>query len=192
MLEVKVLTREPTEAEYANIKVYDDLDEYLKDYQKGKEFVRIGYENWAKLKVDNENYYCFSREGYYKRVNYDEVFLTEDVYKKILKYSKKKLKIHESDLFRTQRHSNCRVSDDCYTVEELLNYMKNSKQSWLPQVCKEIDEDIKKCNDEIETLKQKIKCYDEDKIKLYDDNYLKDNIREQYEFDSLYYKSIKG
>ena len=45
MKEIKVLYRKPVEAEYKQIKVFDDLDDYLKEYNGGKDFVRTGIEN---------------------------------------------------------------------------------------------------------------------------------------------------
>ena len=40
MKEIKVLYRKPVEAEYKQIKVLDNLDEYLSVYNGGKDFVR--------------------------------------------------------------------------------------------------------------------------------------------------------
>ena len=42
MKEIKVLYRKP---EYKQIKVIDDLDDYLKAYNGGKDFVRTGIGN---------------------------------------------------------------------------------------------------------------------------------------------------
>ena len=42
MKEIKILYRKP---EYKEIKVFDDLDEYLSVYNGGKDFVRTGVGN---------------------------------------------------------------------------------------------------------------------------------------------------
>jgi hypothetical protein len=78
------------------------------------------------------------------------------------------------------------------SIEEVINYMKNDDGSWLPKIIKEIDEDIEKEKEKIKQIEQKIKEYEEDKIKIYDENYLKNNIVIDYTFDSLFYKSLKG
>ena len=44
---------------------------------------------------------------------------------------------------------------------------------------------------DIKDLENKIKQYENDKIKLYDEEYLKSNIEVNYTFDSIYYKSLK-
>ena len=70
--------------------------------------------------------------------------------------------------------------------------MNNDNKSWLPQICKEIDEDIEKINKQINELKCKINNLENDKKKLYDEEYLKSKIQTEYTFDSQYYKSIKN
>ena len=57
MKEIKVLYRKPVKAEYKQIKVFDNLDEYLSFYNDGKDFVRTGIENWNKLTNGDETYY---------------------------------------------------------------------------------------------------------------------------------------
>lgn len=189
MKEIKILYRKPVEAEYKEIKVFDNLDDYLKVYNGGKDFVRIGIEKWKKLEVDNEIYYSYSH-GYYG-IDYDELFLTKNCYMKMLSYCKKTFKIYECDLFRTQKSSNTRVSDDLNSIEEVIDYMKNGKASWLPNICKEIDEEIIEKNKKIEALKNEISNLEKDKEKLYDEEYLKSKIRTEYTFDSQFYKSVK-
>ena len=68
MKEIKVLYRKPVEAEYKEIKVFDDLDDYLKEYNGGKDFVRTGIGNWQRLKNGDETYYSHF-------LNYDDLFL---------------------------------------------------------------------------------------------------------------------
>ena len=185
MKEIKVLYRKPVEAEYKQIKVFDDLDEYLKAYNGGKDFVRTGIGNWQKLTNGDETYYSHF-------LNYDDLFLTESCYMEMLKYCKKTFKIHECNLFRTQKYSNTRFTGDLSSIEDVIDYMNDEKRSWLPQICKEIDEEISEINRKIEELKNKISSLEKDKEKLYDEDYLKSKIETEYTFDSQFYKSIKN
>ena len=184
MKEIKVLYRKPVEAEYKEIKVFDDLDDYLKAYNSGKDFVRTGIENWQRLKKGDETYYSHF-------LNYDDLFLTENCYFEMLKYSKKTFKLYERDLFRTQKHSNTRFTGDLSSVDDVIDYMNDENRSWLPQICKEIDEEISGINREIEELQNKISNLEKDKQKLYDEDYLISKIKIEYTFDSKLYKSIK-
>ena len=172
------------EAEYKEIKVFDDLDEYLSVYNGGKDFVRTGIENWQRLKKGDETYYSHF-------LNYDDLFLTENCYFEMLKYSKKTFKLYERDLFRTQKHSNTRFTGDLSSVDDVIDYMNDENRSWLPQICKEIDEEISGINREIEELQNKISNLEKDKQKLYDEDYLISKIKIEYTFDSKLYKSIK-
>ena len=133
MKEIKVLYRKPVEAEYKEIKVFDNLDDYIKAYNGGKDFVTTGIENWKKLTNEDETYYSHF-------LNYDDLFLTENCYFEMLKYSKKTYKLYERDLFRTQKHSNTRFTGDLSSVDDVIDYMNDENRSWLPQICKEIDE----------------------------------------------------
>ena len=56
MKEIKVLYRKPVEVESPEIKVFDNLDEYLSVYNGGKDFVRTGIGNRRKLKNGEEAY----------------------------------------------------------------------------------------------------------------------------------------
>ena len=179
MKEIKVLYRKP---EYKKIKVFDDLDEYLNAYNGGEDFVRTGIGNWQKFKNGNKTYYC---------TNYDDLFLTENCYAEMLKYSKKTFKLYERDLFRTQKHSNTRFTGDLKSVDDVIDYMNDDERSWLPQICKEIDEEIDEINKQIENLQKKISSLEKDKEKLYDEDYLISKIKIEYTFDSQLYKSIK-
>lgn len=185
MKKVNIIYREPVEAEYKELNVYDDLDDYLKDYNDGKDFVRTGIGSWRRLNTNEGIFYSYN--GYY-----DDYFLTENCYKQLLSYCKKTYKIHECDLFRTQRHSNTRFTGELSSIDKTIEYMKDEKQSWLPQICKEIDEDIEELNEKINEIKIKINNLENDKKKLYDEEYLKSKIRIEYTFDSQYYKSIKN
>ena len=184
MKEIKVLYRKPVKAEYKEIKVFDDLDEYLKAYNGGKDFVRTGIGNWQKLKNGDETYYSHF-------LNYDDLYLTESCYAEMLKYSKKTFKLYERDLFRTQKHSNTRFTGDLESADDVIYYMNDENRSWLPQICKEIDEEISGINREIEELQNKISNLEKDKQKLYDEDYLISKIKIEYTFDSQLYKSIK-
>ena len=184
MKEIKVLYRKPVEAEYKQIKVFDNLDEYLSVYNGGKDFVRTGIGNWQRLKNGDETYYSHF-------LNYDDLFLTESCYAEMLKYSKKTFKLYERDLFRTQKHSNTRFTGDLSSVDDVIDYMNDENRSWLPQICKEIDEEISGINREIEELQKKISSLEKDKEKLYDEDYLISKIKIEYTFDSQLYKSIK-
>ena len=183
MKEIKVLYRKPVEAEYKQIKVFDNLDEYLSVYNDGKDFVRTGIGNWKKLKNGYKTYYTYSI--------YDDLYLTESCYFEMLKYSKKTFKLYERDLFRTQKHRNTRFTGDLSSVDDVIDYMNDENRSWLPQICKEIDEEISGINREIEELQNKISNLEKDKEKLYDEDYLISKIKIEYTFDSQLYKSIK-
>lgn len=184
MKEIKVLFRKPVEAEYKQIKVFDNLDDYLKIYNGDKDFVKTGIGNWKMLKNGDETYYS-------NFLNYDDLFLTESCYFEMLKYSKKTFKLYERDLFRTQKHSNTRFTGDLSSVEDVIDYMNDENRSWLPQICKEIDEEISGINKQIEELQKKISNLEKDKQKLYDEDYLISKIKTEYTFDSQLYKSIK-
>ena len=190
MEEIKILYSEPREAEYKTIKVFNDLDEYLKVYNDGKDFKRVGYEHWKVLNKGNNHYYSYSGGDYIYHTNYDDLFLTEECYRKLLNNCKRSFKIYERDLFRTQRDSNCRVSKEFSTIDGVLKYMKEDSGSWIPEVVKEIDEDIDAVNKKIKELQNKITILEEDKTKIQDEEYLKSNVKTEYEFDSLYYKSM--
>ena len=192
MKEIKILYRKPVEAEYKEIKVFDNLDDYLKVYNDGKDFVRTGIGNWKKLKNGDETYYSYSYGNYSYGINYDDLFLTESCYMEMLKYCKKTFKIHECNLFRTQKYSNTRFTGDLSSIEDVIDYMNDEKRSWLPQICEEIDEEISEINRKIEELKNKISSLEKDKEKLYDEDYLKSKIETEYTFDSHFYKSIKN
>lgn len=181
MKEIKILYRK---AEYKQIKVFDDLDEYLSVYNGGKDFVRTGIGNWKRLKNEDEIYHTYSY-GNHSYSSYDDLYLTENCYAEMLKYSKKTFKLYERDLFRTQKHSNTRFTGDLESVDDVIDYMNDENRSWLPQICKEIDE-------EIEELQKKISSLEKDKQKLYDEDYLISKIKIEYTFDSKLYKSIKN
>lgn len=185
---IKKLIQEPREAEYQNMKVYDNLDEYLKDYNDGKDFVRVGYQNWYKTCVNGQNYYSFE-EPYYQDENI--MYLDEATYNKLLEYCKKTYSMRADDLIRADGAS-CRVTNDFSSKAEVIDYMYDDKRSWLPQVSKGIDEDIQELNDKIKNLKTKIKQLNETKKTLYDKEYLLSMVRTEYTFDSQYYKSIKN
>ena len=85
-----------------------------------------------------------------------------------------------------------KISDGGRTIEDVIDYMNDEKRSWLPQICKEIDEEISEINIKIEELKNKISSLEKDKEKLYDEDYLKSKIETEYTFDSQFYKSIKN
>ena len=178
MKEIKVLYRKP---EYKQIKVFDDLDEYLSVYNGGKDFVRTGIGNWKKLKNGDETYYSYN----------GDLYLTERCYFEMLKYSKKTFKLYERDLFRTQKHSNTRFTGDLKSVDDVIDYMNDEERSRLPQICKEIDEEIDEINKQIEELQKKISSLEKDKEKLYDEDYLISKIKIEYTFDSQLYKTIK-
>lgn len=191
MKEIKILYREPVEAEYKQIKVFDNLDDYLKVYNGGKDFIRESIGKWKKFENNNEVYYSYSGGDYSYGIDFDDLFLTENCYMEMLKYCKKTFKIYERDLFRTQNNSNTRFTGDLSSIEDVIDYMKDEKRSWIPQIIKEIDEDIKQEKDKIRQIELKIKKYEEDKIKIQDEEYLKSKIKIDYTFDSQFYKSIK-
>lgn len=191
MKKVKILYRKPVEAEYKEIKVFDNLDDYLKVYNDGKDFVRVGIGDWKKLEVGDEIYYSYSHGDYSWAIDYDDLFLTEECYMEMLRYCKKTFKIHECNLFRTQKNSNTRFTGDLSSIEDVIDYMNDAKRSWLPQICKEIDEDIEEANKKIQELNNKITKLENDKKRLYDEEYLKSKIEVDYTFDSQFYKSVK-
>lgn len=184
---IKKLIREPREAEYQSMKVYDDLDEYLKDYNGGKDFVRVGYQDWYKICVDGQNYYSFENP-YYQDENI--MYLDEATYNKLLEYCKKTYSIHAEDLLRTGGVGS-RFTGNFSSKREVIDYMYNDEGSWLPQLSKAIDEDIQELNKTIEGIENKIKQLNDEKKTLYDKDYLLSMIKTEYTFDSQFYKSIR-
>lgn len=174
---IKRMISAPREAEYEDIRVYDNLDDYVIDYrnQHGRDFVRIGFGDWCKKEIEGNIYYHF---------RYDDMYLTEDVYKELLANCEKTYSIYERHLERTQRSSNTCFTGQLPSVEAVIDYMKNSKGSWLPQVFKEIDEDIA-------ALQKKIDHLSEIKTTLQDEEYLKSKIKTEYTFDSEKYFASK-
>mgnify|MGYP003318642060 CR=1 FL=1 len=174
---IKRMISAPREAEYEDIRAYDNLDDYVTDYgnQHGRDFVRVGFGDWRKEEINGNTYYHF---------RYDDMYLTEDVYKELLDHCEKTYSIHEHRLERTQRGSNTRVTGELPSVEAVLDYMKNSAGSWLPQVFKEIDEDIA-------ALQKKIDHLNNIKATLQDEEYLKSKIETEYTFDSAKYFASK-
>lgn len=191
MKEIKILYRKPVEAEYKEIKVFDNLDDYLKVYNGGKDFIRGSIGKWKKFENNNEVYYSYSGGDCSYGIDFDDLFLTENCYMEMLKYCKKTFKIYERDLFRTQNNSNTRFTGDLSSIEDVIDYMKDEKRSWIPKIIKEIDEDIKQEKDKIRQIELKIKKYEEDKVKIQDEEYLKSKVKIDYTFDSQFYKSIK-
>lgn len=156
MKEIKILYRQPVEAEYKQIKVFDNLDDYLKVYNDGKDFIRRSIGKWKKFENNNEVYYSYSG-NYSYGIDFDDLFLTENCYMEMLKYCKKTFSIYEGDLFRTQNNSNTRFTGDLSSIEDVIDYIKDEKKSWIPQIIKEIDEDIKQEKDKIRQIELKIK-----------------------------------
>ena len=108
MKEIKILYRKPVEAEYKEIKVFDNLDDYLKVYNDGKDFVRTGIGNWKKLKNGDETYYSYSYVDYSYGINYAESigFKLKDI---IIKKSKTKLQ-------RNAKQQNCVAKVHSYWI----------------------------------------------------------------------------
>lgn len=183
---LKVKIAEPKEAVYREYKTFDNINDYLKYYNDGKNFVRVGYENWKKVLLNEKPYYVFSYDGWTAA---DDIYISENVYKEILKYSKKGYAIHESDLFRTQKNSNCRSTGQLGSEDEVISYLKG-KNSWLPTICKEIDEDIQKEKLKIQEIENKIKKFEKEKLDIVDQTYLKSKIKMEYSFDSALYKQL--
>lgn len=174
---IKRMVSAPREAEYEDIRTYDNLDDYVTDYrnQHGRDFVRVGFGDWRKEEIDRNTYYHFA---------YDDMYLTENVYKELLDHCEKTYLIHESKLLRTQYYSNTRFTGNLPSVEAVLDYMKNSEGSWLPQIYKEIDEEIAVLQNKIDKLKQ-------DKATLGNEEYLRSKIEVEYTFDSKKYFASK-
>lgn len=159
MRELKVtIEKEPDVLEY---KVFDDYLEAHKEIAKREEFIfqYNPFNYWHKLEIEGVTYYRFG-----------DVLITPEAYEKLLAKSERVFSIHESDLIRTQRHSNCRYTGDLTSVEDVIRYMREDSHSWLPQIYSEIDEEITNLQKQIDALKLK-------KQTLQDDNYLRGKIR---------------
>lgn len=174
MKTIKRMVREAREAEYEDLKVFDDLYEYIIYYRNtknnGRDFVRVGFQDWEKIYVNNNVYYHHI---------YEDNYLTENTYKELLNHCKKTYSIHEGRLLRTAKWSNTKYTGNQPTIEAVLEYMKGEK-SWLHQINKEIDE-------EINTLQEKIDKLKKDKETLNSEEYLKSKIEIEYTFDSKKY-----
>lgn len=186
MKTIKKLIRKPVEAEYADIHVYDNLDEYINDYNNGKDFVKCCNE-WKKTMIDGQNFYSFSDKA-------DEMYLTENVYKELLEHCDKKYSIYERKLFRTRKHLGVyREASfvEASSLEELLDYMNDKNESWLPELCEEINDEIKKLEKEITRIQGLINQLEKDKVKICSEEYLRTEVIEDYIFYSKKYKEKK-
>lgn len=174
---IKIMVSEPREAIYKELHLFDNLDDYLEFCNEGKDFVRVGYQDWVKKIIDGKTYYSFDQ--------YDDVCVTEELYKKILDECEKEYSIHESKLVRTQKNSNCRFSGGHPTKKEVMEYMRDENRSWLPRVYSEIDAEISSHQVIIDRLQ-------EEKRLLQDDDYLKSKIKIEHKFDSAKYRERNG
>ena len=167
----------PRGATYEDIKVFDDLHDYITYYRNensGKDFTRIGFQDWKGVEIDGNNYYHHW---------YEDNYLTEEAYKKLLKECEKTYHIQASSLIKSPRDGVEYISGNKPSVEAVIDYMKSEK-SWLHQVFKEIDQ-------EISDLQKKIDKLNKIKSTLNDEEYLKSKIKTEYTFDSKKYFEAK-
>lgn len=174
---IKIMVSKPREAIYKELHIFDSMDDYLEFYNKGKDFVRTGFQNWKKNKIEGKIYYSYDYN--------DDAYITEKLYKKILNECKKSYLIRERNLVRTQKNSNCRSTGSHPTKEAVMKYMRDDVRSWLPTVYSEIDAEISSYQAIIDRLH-------EEKRLLQDDDYLKSKIEIEYEFDSTKYRERNG
>lgn len=157
-----------------NIKTYKVFDDYLEahEYICGRKDFTFKYnhsEYWRSVIINDTLYY--------EKRYHDTILLTVEAYNQMLNEAKKVFSIIEHDLIRTQKNSNCYYTGDLDSEEDVIKYMRNKNKSWLPQVYKEIDE-------EISVLQQKINNLKDQKKLLKDDEYLKKHIRMEIQITS--------
>jgi hypothetical protein len=162
MKELKVvINQEPIIKEY---KVFDDYLEAHKEIAQSDNF-EFQYEQftmWDKISL-NGNIYFYN-------LNNSNLLLTPEARRRLFEDAKRVFSIRERDLVRTQRNSNTRFTGHLDSISEVIEYMRDEQRSWLPQVFKEIDEDISELQKKIDELNHK-------KETLKDDGYLAKNVR---------------
>ena len=148
--------------------VFDDFMEYHKVVAEREEF-EFRYEpyvKWRHKTINDVNYYFMEYHS--------DLLLIESEYVRMLNTVEKEYNIHECDLIKTQHNSNTRYTGGLATKEDVINYMRSERNSWLPQIYKEIDEEVKELTREYQIKVDKLNGY---KTKLQDDDYLKSKIR---------------
>jgi len=147
--------------------IYNDYIEFHDSISPRPYTFQHSFKNFSKRKIGEEEYIniysCFNRK-----------ILTLEAYKKMLEESKITYQLCERDLIRCQYNSNTRFTGDQNTMQDVINYMRDENKSWLPQIYKEINEEIK-------GLQEKIKKLEEVKIVLQDDDYLIKHITKHIE-----------
>ena len=149
--------------------IYDDYIEFFDTIILRPYVISLDLSDVSIVKINNEKYVDL-----YGGYGGSTKLLTQEAYKQMLEDCKIFYRLHESDLIRTQKNSNCRYTGDKDSIEEVIEYMRNSESSWLPQIYKEIDKDI-------DELQQKMDLLKERKATLQNDDYLISKITQHVE-----------
>lgn len=160
-----IVKKEPSVTNYQLFDDYLEAHRYIAR-RDDFNFLYSIREYWRRVTINGVDYYQKQYRGF------DSILLTENAYIQMLKDCERKYAIHESDLVRTQRNSNCRFTGNLDSKREVIKYMRDDTTSWLPKIYAEIDEDIKSLQIKIDNL-----C--KQKQMLQDDEYLMERIEEE-------------
>lgn len=162
---ISKLIHERVTKEYS---IYDDFNKYLETISNREHysFLFEDVRQFCSVIIDDVKYYSL--------YDYDMgMLLTESAFEEFKKTATRIYTLHESNLIRTQRNSNTRFTGHLQDKKSVIEYMRDDRRSWLPQIYKEIDEEVSKLQKQIDTLKQQ-------KELLLDDEYLNKNIEEGF------------
>jgi len=159
----QVITYSPSTQEF---EVYDDYNEYHRSVADSDEY-QFSYDlsQWQVRTIDGKDYM--------KTYHHGNKVLTVEAYVKMVAENERTFQLHESDLIRTQQCSNTRFTGDKKSVEEVIEYMRDEKKSWLPNIYAEVATEIEKLTEEYES---KVARLTKQIQTLLDDEHLKKNI----------------
>ena len=156
---------QPSITEY---EVYDDYIKLHKSIANSDEFTfQRDADDFKKEIINGSEYYHLYNWGYTYKL------LTPSAYQKMMNECQRVYSLHESNLIRHQKNSNTRFTGDLKSKEDVIAYMRDEERSWLPQVYKEIDEEIAELK---RIYEEKVYKLSMQKITLMDDEHLKSNI----------------
>jgi ABC-type cobalt transport system substrate-binding protein len=159
----QIINHTPSTQEF---EVYDDYKEYHRAIANSKDY-KFSYDldEWKLKTIDGKSYM--------KIYNHGNKILTVEAYVKMVAENEKTFQLRECDLIRTQHNSNTRFTGNRNSVEEVIEYMRNEKNSWLPTIYVEVATEIEKLTKEYEAKVAKLTNQIQT---LLDDEYLKKHI----------------
>ncbi len=174
MIQIKYEKVPLREAEYVDVKIYDNFDEWQKEHCPTSE--RVGFENWKKKEINGITCYVFRHDFDYSNYidEYSEI-VTEEVYEEILSRCDVIYKVYSDsvELFRKYCKYN---SGFCQgkSRDEVAKKLLNNSRSFLCNINEEIDKRIESLEKELQKLK-------EDKEKVNNKEFLKLTPTKTYE-----------